>query len=415
MKRLTLLLFTISSLCFAQKTTLSLDSCVQMAKRNFPLIKQNNLIEQSAKNAMSVDNKNWLPKLAFTSRANYQSEVIQFGLQSFPHDSYLSALSLEQTLFDAGQMKQQKILDKLNGDNELLKNEIELYKLIDRVNQIYSSILVTRENVKTLNIYKDDIGNRKTILAAAVKNGLSLQSNLDELEAEELKAEQSIAEATDNVNALYESLGLFINKPVDANTEFTNEPLLSNTKNDEINRPELKLFDSQKAMLEVRHKLVVKNTLPKISLNGEGDYGRPGPNFLNQNLRFFAQASINLKWNIGGVYNLSNENQSFNLNKQMVDVQKEVFEFNLKNSLLSQNAQIMSLKKMIEKDKLIIEKRHNIKETAATQLANGAITTSDYLTQLNAEMQAVLNQKVHEIKLMNAITSYNATKGINNF
>ncbi len=214
MKRLTLLLLTISSLCFAQKTTLSLDSCVQMAKRNFPLIKQNNLIEQSSINAQNVDSKNWLPKLAFTSRANYQSEVIQFGLQSFPHDSYLSALSLEQTLFDAGQIKQQKLLDKLNGDNELLKNEIELYKLIDRVNQIYSSILVTRENIKTLNIYKDDIGNRKMILTAAVKNGLSLQSNLDELEAEELKAEQSITEATDNVNALYESLGLFINKPV---------------------------------------------------------------------------------------------------------------------------------------------------------------------------------------------------------
>ncbi|MGZ4158085.1 MAG: TolC family protein, partial [Bacteroidia bacterium] len=86
-----------------------------------------------------------------------------------------------------------------------------------------------------------------------------------------------------------------------------------------------------------------------------------------------------------------------------------------KSTMLTQTAQINSLKDMIEKDKQIVEKRKSIKETASAQLANGSITTTDYLTQLNAEMQAELNQKVHEIKLMNAITNYNSTKGINNF
>lgn len=415
MKKLALLLLLISGASIAQKVVLPLDSCIQMAKRNYPLIKQNNLIEQAQQNALNADNKNWLPKMGFTSKANYQSEVIEFGGKAFPHDSYLTALNLEQTLFDAGQIKQQKLLDKLNGENELIKNEIELYKLIDRVNQLYTSIMLTRENVKALTIYKEDIGGKKAILVEAVKNGLSLQSNLDELEAEELKSEQSIAEAKDNLAALYESLGLFINKGIDDNIEFVANPLFGSVQGNEISRPELKLFDTQKAMLEARYKLTSKNVMPRVTVNGEGAYGRPGPNFLNQDLRFFGQASINLKWNLGGLYNLSNEKQNFNLNKQMVDVQKEVFEFNLRNTMLTQNAQITSLKKMLEKDKIIIEKRHNIKETAATQLANGAITTSDYLTQLNAEMQSVLNQKVHEIKLMNAITSYNATKGISNF
>ncbi len=99
----------------------------------------------------------------------------------------------------------------------------------------------------------------------------------------------------------------------------------------------------------------------------------------------------------------------------MIDVQKEVFEFNLKTQLATQSAQINSLKNIIEKDKLIIEKRHNIKLTAGLQLENGSITSTDYLTELNAEMQALLNQKIHEIKLMNMITSYNTSKGINNF
>jgi outer membrane protein TolC len=413
MKRLTLLFLAITGISFGQ--TLSLDSCIQMAKRNYPLIKQNNLIEQSEKNTANADSKNWLPKLSFISKANYQSEVIEFAGKTFPNDSYLTALDLEQNLFDGGVIKQQKQLDKLTSETDLLKNEVELYKLIDRINQLYSNLLLSRENIKVLSIYKDDIGNKKTILSASVKNGLLLQSNLDELEAEELKTEQSIVESKNNIDALYQSLGMFINKSIDDNTQLSTDPIIGTSKGDEINRPELKLFDSQKAMWDARHKLTTRYALPKITINGEGAYGRPGPNFLNQDLRFFGQAGISLKWNLGSLYSLSNEKQSMKLNKEMVDVQKEVFEFNLKTAMLTQNAQINSLKDMIGKDKLIVEKRKSIKETASTQLANGSITTTDYLIQLNAEMQAELNQKVHEIKLMNAISNYNSTKGITNF
>ena len=414
MKRLTILLFTISSICNAQGI-LSLDSCIRMAKKNYPLIKQNNLIQENEKNIVNVDSKNWLPKLSVISKAFYQSEVVEFLGKSFPNDNYLAALNLEQTLFDGGLIHEQKKLDQLNGENDLLKNEVELYKLIDRIDQLYSSTLLTRESIKTLLIYKDDINNKKTIVTASVKNGMTLQSNLDGLEAEELKTEQSLIEAQENIKALYQSLSLFINKMIDDNTELAMEPIMNTSNGEEINRPELKLFDSQKALLEARHKLTNKTALPKIALSGEGAYGRPGPNFLNQELRFFGQAGITLKWNLGALYTFNNEKQNYAISTKMVDVQKEVFEFNLKTNLLSQNAQINSLKQILEKDKLIIEKRSSIKETAATQLANGFITTTDYLTEANAHMQAVLNQKVHEIKLMNAISNCNATKGIKNF
>jgi outer membrane protein TolC len=413
MKKLTILFLTIINVSFGQ--TLSLDSCIQMAKRNYPLIKQKKLIEQSEKNMANADSKNWLPKLSFISKASYQSEVVEFLGKSFPNDSYLAAVDLEQNLFDGGQIHQQKQLDKLNSETDLLKNEVEMYKLIDRVNQLYSSILLTRESIKTLNVYKDDVKNKKTILSASVKNGMSLQSNLDAMEAEELKTEQSLIEATENIKALYQSLAMFINKTIDDKSELSTEPIMNASKGEEINRPELKLFDSQKAMLEARHKLTNKTSLPKISINGQGAYGRPGPNFLNQELRFFGQIGVTLKWNIGSLYSYANEKQNFSINSKMVDVQKEVFEFNLKTTMLSQTAQINSLKSILEKDKLIIEKRKSIKETASSQLANGSITSTDYLIESNAEMQAILNQKIHEIKLMNAISNFNSTKGITNF
>jgi outer membrane protein TolC len=413
MKRLTVLFSLITAVCFSQ--TLSLDSCIRIAKRNYPLIKQNGLITENEENNLKTDNKNWLPKLSFIGKATYQSEVVEFLGKSFPHDSYLAALDLEQTLYDGGQIKQQKRLDKISSETELLKNEVELYKLADRITQLYSNILLLRENNSTLNIYKDDITNKKKILSASVANGLTLQSNLEGLEAEELKTEQSIEEAQQNLKALYTTLGMYLNKSIDDKTEFSTQPIISTTAGNEINRPELKLFESQKSMLDIRHKLNTKSAFPRLAVGAEGAYGRPGPNFLNQDLRFFGQANVSLRWNIGALYNLSNEKQNISINKKMVDVQKEVFEFNLRAAMAQQTAQITALQSAIEKDKQIVEKRSHIRETASKQLENGTITTTDYLTELNSEMQAKLNQKVHEVKLMNAITNYNTNKGLNNF
>ena len=417
MKPLTFLLLLFHTIAFSQTNALSLDSCLQMAKRNFPLIKQNALIEENRKNNRSSDNKQWLPKLSFVSNAVYQTETIEipaFGV-TLPHDSYISTLALEQSLYDGGQTHAQKRLDQLNSENELQKNAVEMYRLIDRVTQLYSNILLSRENLKILKIYKEDVGNKKAILSASYKNGMALQSNVDALEAEELKAEQSIEEARENVSAYYQSLTMFINQPVNDSTRLASTPLLNASKGEEITRPELKAFETQKAVWDARHKLNNSAALPRLTVGGQYAYGRPGPNFINQDLRFFGQASVNLKWNIAALYNLKNEKQNINLNKKMIDVQKEVFEFNLKTTMLSQTAQINSLTTIIEKDKQIIEKRHNIRLTAAKQLENGSITSTDYLLELNAEMQAVLNQKVHEVKLMNAITNYNSSKGINNF
>jgi hypothetical protein len=77
----------------------------------------------------------------------------------------------------------------------------------------------------------------------------------------------------------------------------------------------------------------------------------------------------------------------------------------------TQTAQLEALSQVIEKDDIIIEKRHSVTQTATSQMENGKITVANYLTQLNAELQAQLNKKVHEIKKMNAISTINTTSG----
>lgn len=366
---------------------------------------------------MKAINENWFPQLSFLVKANYQSEVVVFpGVNyKFPHDTYLSSVSLNQTIYDGGQTKQQKLIEGLNSTLDLQKNEIEMYRIIEQVNQLYVTILLSRENLNVLNIYKNNIDNRISNLKIASENGLALQSSLDEFEAESLKTEQGIIEAQENLKAFYKSLEFYIGSAVSEKTILKPLPLGGITNGSEIQRPEIKFFDIQKELMDSKYDLTSKLALPKVSLYADVNYGRPGPNFLNQNLRGFANTGVSVKWNIGSLYGLSREKNRLTISQQMIDVQKENFLFNVNNTLISQTIQINSIKEIIEKDKLIVEKRHNVTLSALSQLENGKITSTDYLTQLNAELQAKLNQKIHEIRLMNAMTSYNATKGITNF
>ena len=419
MRKLFILLTLSVRFVNAQEVSIPLDSCIKWAKKNYPLIKQNQLLADNSANNLKSINENWYPKLSFLAKSTYQSEVVSFNFPGtnyqFPHDSYLTNISLDQTIYDGGQTAQQKKIEKLNADAEIQKNEVELYKLIERINNLYVNILLSRENIRILNVYKNDLINKRKNLVASLDNGLALQSNLDELEAEGLKTDQSIIETTENLNGLYQALSLFIAKPIDSLSVFSMSPVGGTMPTVNIARPELKLLTIQQELLNSRYALTTKMALPRISMGVGANYGRPGPNFINQNLRFFGDASLSIKWNMSSLYGLNKEKTKYKLNNQMLDIQRELFLFNLKNAFIAQEAQIKALEEVITKDQQIIQKRHNVTLTAANQLENGKITVTDYLTQLNAEMQATLNQKIHEVKLMNAVSTYNTSKGINQF
>lgn len=412
-------LLTVLGLAFIgtgfSQTSVSLDSCISWSKKNYPLIKQNEVTLQQTEQNEKAIRENWLPKLSFMAQATYNTEVVQFNFpgmdMKFPHDAYITSLSLEQTIIDGGQTKSQHNIEKLNSELTIQQNEVELYKLVERVNQLYINILLGRENLRILELYKEDLSNRAANMKAGVDNGLVLASSLDELEAEILKTDQNIIESKFQLEGLYKTLTLFTGKPIDQATVFSETPIGGTAARIEIQRPEMKIFDLQSKLLDARFKQINVNAIPRVTVGAAGNYGRPGPNFINQDLRFFGSANLTIRWNISSLYGLKREKTKVELNKSLIDIQKEAFLFNIESSLNTQTAQLSALAQMIEKDDIIIEKRHNVTTTATSQMENGKITVVNYLSQLNAELQAKLNKKVHEIKRMNAISTINATSG----
>ncbi|MGC4234626.1 MAG: TolC family protein [Niabella sp.] len=393
------------------ETALSLDNCLELAKQNYPLIRQYTLIEKTKEYSIANAQKGYLPQFNMTGQATYQSDVTQVPI-SLPNvnipvmskDQYRLYGEVLQSVTDLFTLKDQKEYINTHSEIETQKTEVELYKLRERINNLYFGILLMDAQIQQTELLKKDIqiGIERTNVAIA--NGVALKSTADNLKAELLKANQRTIELKATRKGYADMLALFISKPVNENTVFEkpHRQILSNT----INRPELKLFDFQKKSLDVQNKLVTAKNLPRLSAFFQGGLGRPGLNMLDNEVKGYYIGGLRLSWNITGFYTYKNEKKMLALNQSAIDIQQETFLFNTNLTLKQQNAAIIQMQELIETDKNIVSLRENVKNTTQNQLQYGTATTNDYLIAINAQDQAKQNLVLHEIQLL--MTEYNA-------
>lgn len=406
------LLLTCSHWAMAQtETVLTLDNCLEMAKQNYPLIKQYTLIEKTKEYSIANAQKGYLPQFNVSGQATYQSEVTQVpvslpnvDIPTISKDQYRLYGEVSQSITDLFTVKDQKEYINTNSEIETQKTEVELYKLRERINNLYFGILLIDAQTQQTELLKKDIQSGIDQTNVAIANGVALKSTADNLKAELLKANQRTIELKATRKGYVDMLALFIGNPIDENTvlEKPHRHMFTNT----INRPELRLFDLQKKSFDVQNKLITAKNLPRVSVFFQGGLGRPALNMLNPDFEGYYIGGLRLNWNLTGFYTYNREKKMLALNQSAIDIQRETFLFNTNLTLKQQNAEITKMQELIETDKSIVTLRESVKDTTQNQLTYGTATTNDYLIAVNAEDQAKQNLILHEIQLL--MTAYNA-------
>lgn len=398
-----------------QKITLT--EAYELSQKNYPAVKQKDLVKQTA--AISVENlqKGFLPQFSLSGQATYQSDVtkVPFSLpgltiESPSKDQYKLVADVSQLIYDGGMTKEQKALQQLNATVEDQKVEVELYKLKERVNQLYLSILYLDEQLKQVDLVKTDIQTGIKRVEAQVQNGVAFKSNLNMLKAELLKTEQRAIEVKASKKGLLDALSLFIGRELAAQVQLE-KPVSAGIVANEIARPELKLYSEQQKFIGQQEKLITAKNLPRASLFAQGGYGRPGLNMLLNEFDFFYIGGLRLNWSLGGLYTKKKEKEQVNINKKMVEVQKETFLLNTNSQLKQQQAEIDKLQQLLVSDNEIISLRKSVTEAAKAQLENGVITANDFLKEVNAEDQARQALITHQVQLLQAQINYQTILG----
>ncbi len=90
----------------------------------------------------------------------------------------------------------------------------------------------------------------------------------------------------------------------------------------------------------------------------------------------------------------------------MIDSRKTDLTNNLNRLLDAKSAEIATLESMLQTDAELIAIRKRISERAASQYENGTITATEYMNELNAERQALINAEIHQTNLAMARIEY---------
>ncbi len=399
---------------FGQQT-ISLSECYVWAEKNYPLAKQNALLQQKSAFEIAAINKAKLPTINLNAQATYQSEVIGLpkmitGVAPINKDQYRATLDVNQLIYNGENSAAITKFNEAQTQTQQQQLAVNLYQLKSRINRSYMGILLSQDQRELLLAKQNTLNTKLKEVQSGVKNGAILLASAQVLEAELLKLEQSLTENTYQRIAALQNLADLTKSAFDKNT-FLEKP--TTTLENSGKRPELAFFNSQQTQIEASKNILSKANAPRLYAFGQAGYGNPGLNMLNNAFEDFYIVGVKLNWNVFDWNKSKTDQQALMIAKEIVTTERETFETNNQMQLNELQAEIEKMEIIIKTDTQILQLREKVLQSFDAQLRNGAITSSDYITELNQLFDAKNTQKLHQTQLELAKINFKTTKGIN--
>lgn len=400
-----------------QPGPLRLDSCYNLALQHYPLLRQQPLLQQNLNLALDNLSKSLWPQFNVSGQGTYQSAVttipVSFPGFDFPapsKDQYKIYGELSESLTDWLKVPSQKAVQTLNSAVQQASLETDLYKLKDRVNQVFFSILLTDERLVQNELSLKDIDAGIARVESGIRNGTDYKASLDRLKADRLRNRQRAVELQSQRNSYAHLLCLLTGLPEGSAAQLES-PAMPNPST-ELRRPELQVYNLKDQTLAAQEHVLDQRIIPQVTVFVQGGLGRPSPlNFISRDWSTYYLAGLRISWPLSSLYTLKNERQQLEIERRTNAVQRETFEFNTRNTTEQQLAEVQQIRQLYTMDEDVVALRQSVKQTAKVQLDNGIITASDYLREVDAEDLARQDRALHKVQLLLALYNYQNSLG----
>ena len=420
-----ILLFTMMPI-MAQAQTL--EQCQLAAERNYPLIRQYDLISKTTDLTVANIQKGWLPQVSASAQATLQSDVTAFpdqiqkvyqqmgiDMEGLRKDQYRVGIDVQQTVYDGGSIKSQKEIVRQQGEVQSAQNEVTMYNVRKRVNEMYFGLLLIDEQIKLNSDLQELLSANEKKLASMYKSGTAAESDYQSVKAERLNVMQQATGLQSQRQALIRILSAFCGIEV-KRAEKPNYQLSTVKSQLEVRRPELKAIDAQLRLTDAQEKALDAALMPKLGVFAQGFYGYPGYNLFEDMMghkwSLNGMIGARLTWNIGALYTRKNDRAKLNAQRSIFNIQRETFLFNNNLEQIQQNENIERYRKLMADDEEIITLRNAVRRAAESKLSHGIIDVNDLVKEINAENGARVQQTIHEIEMLKEI--YNQKYTTNN-
>jgi outer membrane protein TolC len=393
--------------------SITLQKCYDWAKQNHPLQEKSQILSTQSDWEIQALDAQKLPKIDLEAQATYQSDVMvlpislpNISIESPDKDQYKATLTVSQLIYNGDVIDTQKELKKKQLEAQQKEIEVQLHPLKLQINQLFFGILLLQQKMEILQKNIEQLQNKKIEIEKLIATGSTYESAVEPIQVKILELTQNVVELNAQKLQQFDQLSLILGQKIQANTSLDMPEVISPSTSP---RSELELFELQKATTDLQKDLLQKQTLPKIMAFGTGGYGKPGLNMLDNSFAEYYMAGVKIQWNVYDFQANKKQRIAIALNKDLIDNQKKVFEWNQNNAVQNYQSEIVKYHTLLQTDLEIIQYRQKIVETAAKQLKHDLITTSDYTAEINKLLEAEINQKTHQILLALAQSNYNTT------
>lgn len=417
MKRFFLIILLLPLTLRAQQSV-TLADCQRAAEANYPLLGQSALLQEVTDANIQKINAIWQPQVYVNAQATYQSEVTSLPI-SFPgievpelsKDQYKATIDISQTLYDGGISSQQKAIAGQNLAVEMQKVEVDKFKIRDKVDQVYMSILMADARIELMVIAVSDLNTVLSISKVGGTNGVVSDQQILILQAEIMKTEQQLTELKALRDGAIRMMAVLTALPLTSTSVFARpEPAFEGTAMNN-QRPELQLYAQQRTLAGLQQQYAEAATLPKVSLFAQGGYGKPGLNFLVDSFSTFYMGGIKVSYPLWTGDTKRRDAKIFGLNSEIIGMQQLQFEQSINVQSAQYQSDIDKYKTLISQDDSLVNLRTSILTMARVQLEQGVISTKDYILYAKDLDDARINRSIHDLQLLATKVNYLNTLG----
>lgn len=418
--------------------TLTLEQAYKMASDRYPVAEQADMQRHIRDLQIRNADIGWLPELRISVLAQYQSDVTEieirlpnapdgFDIPAQPRDRYQVALDLEQRLYDGGRTRSRRELEHRRTDVALNRIRVVQHELRNRVSDAWFAIHALREQQAAIEATEQDLTRRLQEIRSQVEHGAVPATQADIIRAEKLRITQQIRSLKTREKSAISVLSILLDADLSGDIvllmpevpEWHDVPELPDQSPgsgphilpDFRQRPETALFDAQRSELMQQKELVTTSYRPRISAFGQAAYGRPGLNMFEESFQPWYFVGVRASWSLWNWGTADREREILNIRQRLVDNQQEIFDRNMHAAVQYDLERIAELRETIRTDQEIIALHDNIVRDAASRLEHGAITATEYISELANRERAVINRGLHRIELARAWQDYLTTLG----
>jgi outer membrane protein TolC len=412
MKLAVVVLFIASVAANAQQR-IELTKAYELASATDPRVAQLRLeAEQTELRLRTIELERRRPILSVEGQAQYQSQVVEIPLSipgrtapQAPKDTLDGYVRFEQPLLDP--TRQARIaIERARLAEAEARIRTATYGLRQEVNEAFFAAAMLQEREAQIATTITDLEARLHETKIRVDERTALPGEAAAIEATLLQRREDVAELRANrkgaIARLNELTGasFTVDDPLalpEVSMQFAQNDLETLRE-----RPEFAQFARGRERLEAQKARISADERPFVSAYGRAGLGKPGYNFLDNEVNPYFIAGVRVQWRPWDWGSRERERKIVALQQEAIDADEQALARSLERAVQNDLATIERLASIADSDDRIVALRELIEHETRVRFDEHVVTAAEYVDKQTDVLDARLLRATHRVELAQA-------------